>query len=144
MPSRENDLWTAIRSQLLEQGIDLDALACGKADTSGPVKIVCVAPSMRASVDALGTAARDQVVMVRVDADTLGDLDAWVETGAVKSRSEAAALFIREGLEVRSAELRELKGAIQGVDEARRKLREKAREVLGAQDEKPTQEKDAS
>ncbi len=70
--------------------------------------------------------------MVRVDAVTLADLDAWVETGAVKSRSEAAALFIREGLKVRGAELRELKEAIDGVDEARSRLRKKAREVLGA------------
>jgi len=47
--------------------------------------------------------------MVRVDEDTSNALDAWVEAGAVKSRSAAAALFIREGLKVRDSELQDLK-----------------------------------
>ncbi len=132
MVAKKNDLWTAVREQLLGQGIDLEALACGEGGLPGALKVVCIGTSMRESVDELGSASRDQVVMVRVDADTLADLDAWVETGAVKSRSEAAALFIREGLQVRTAELRELKDAIDGVDEARSRLRKKASEVLGA------------
>ncbi len=56
---------------------------------------------------------------------------AWVEAGAVKSRSAAAALFIREGLKARDPELQELKDAL--TDVARQRLREKAEGVLGAE-----------
>lgn len=142
MVGKKSDLWEAVREQLMGQGIDLEALACGEGGSPAALKVVCIGTSMRESVDELGSAARDQVVMVRVDAVTLADLDAWVETGAVKSRSEAAALFIREGLKVRGAELRELKDAIDGVDEARSRLRKKAREVLGADHDDASAEED--
>jgi len=54
-----------------------------------------------------------------------------VETGAVKSRSEAAALFIKEGLRVRATELSELGESLREVEEARDRLRKRVREVLG-------------
>lgn len=123
-------LWQALCDQLSQQGVDLERLACDES-TAVPLKVVCVDASMRDSLEAIGLAPRDQVVMVRVASETLQKLDAWVESGAVRSRSEAAALFIREGLKVRAAELDELRGAIRRVDAAREKLRRKARQVLG-------------
>ncbi len=123
-----------IRQQLKSQGLDLDALG-GDAVDGSAVKVVAVAANLCASVDDMGASARDQVLMVRVDAGTIKTLDAWVETGAVKSRSEAAALFLREGLGVRSEELAELGEALDGVEEAKQRLHEKARKVLGTQDE---------
>jgi len=69
--------------------------------------------------------------MVRVDEDTSKRLDAWVEIGAVKSRSEAAALFIREGLQVRADEMGELEEALQKVENAKQVLRDKAKTVFG-------------
>ena len=93
---------------------------------------MCLSGNLRDSVDALGDSARDNVVMVRGDDDTVNALDSWVEAGAVKSRSAAAALFIREGLKVRDPELQELKDALHDVDRARQRLREKAEAVLGA------------
>jgi Arc/MetJ-type ribon-helix-helix transcriptional regulator len=80
----------------------------------------------------MGGERRDQVVMVRLDKETTRDLDRWVEAGAVKSRSEAAMLFIREGLKVRSRELDQLKEAIESVESARERLKEQARSVLGS------------
>jgi len=74
---------------------------------------------------------RDQVVMVRVDEKTSQALDAWVETGAVKSRSEAAALFIREGLKMRADELERLRDALRDVESAKERLRQKAQELFG-------------
>jgi len=126
-------VWTQIQSQLQEQGIDLDALAasCGSG-SEGPVKVVCIGASLNSSLKELGSAARDQVLMVRVDAETVGSLDSWVETGAVRSRSEAAALFIKEGLRIRTEELSELAEALESVDAAKKRLREKASRVLGA------------
>jgi Arc/MetJ-type ribon-helix-helix transcriptional regulator len=69
--------------------------------------------------------------MVRIDDETTESLDDWVETGAVKSRSEGAALFIREGLKVRDEELARLKDALADVKAAKEKLREQAKDVLG-------------
>ena len=122
-----------ILEQLRSQGVDLTSLACGD-DCEKPVRVVCVAASVGDSLDEMGQSARDQVVMVRVDADTAGKLDAWVQTSAVKSRSEAAALFIREGLKVRSSELAALKDAIDEVEEARHRLRQRVQEVLGTEE----------
>jgi hypothetical protein len=128
--------------KLGEIGIDFEQCVGGgppKGDTGGErpaVKVVCVAPDLGESVREMGKAARDQVVMVRVDADTTTKLDAWVETGAVRSRSEAAALFIREGLKVRATELDRLRDALAGVEEAKERLRREARGVfnLGGDD----------
>jgi Arc/MetJ-type ribon-helix-helix transcriptional regulator len=113
---------------------DLDDLidCCSEqAQTARRAKIVCVSPGLRDSLDEMGATTRDQVVMVRVDEETAKAIDAWVETGAVKSRSEAAALFIREGLKVRADELDELNEALREVEVARERLRKRAREVFG-------------
>jgi hypothetical protein len=114
-------LWQAIKDQLKTQGFDLETLCC-TPQGAAPLKVVCVPSSLRESVEEMGGAARDQVVM-------------WVETGAVKSRSEAAALFIREGLKVRDQELKDLRDALADVEQAKSKLRDKARQVLGAEDD---------
>ena len=47
-----------------------------------------------------------------------------------KSRSEAAALFLREGLKVRGSELEKLKDAIKLVEKAKSNLHAKARKIL--------------
>ena len=101
------------------------------------VKIVCVATDVGESIKQMGEKIRDQVVMVRVDEETCRKLDSWVETGIVKSRSEAAAMFIREGLGVRTAELERLEKALGDVESAKDRLREQARKVLGEGTAKP-------
>ena len=138
------DAWDALRKQLESCGVDASKLSMGSGDcidlgaviqgldVGGAVKVMCLAGNLRDSVDALGDSARDHVVMVRVDEDTVNALDPWVEAGAVKSRSAAAALFIREGLKVRDPELQELEDALEDVDRAKQRLREKADDVLGA------------
>ena len=124
-------LWSRIREDLKKAGIDLD-MCCNLDTESGEgkehrVKVVCVSPDLKDSMEEMAQAPRDQVVMVRVDEATSKSLDSWVETGAVKSRSEAAALFIREGLKVRNAELDKLRDALQDVEKARERLKERAR-----------------
>ena len=47
--------------------------------------------------------ARDHVVMVRVNDESLRKLDALVQSGIFKSRSEAAAFLISEGVKAQSA-----------------------------------------
>ena len=116
----------------------LDALSALGVDASlledGPegARVVVVRASMEEAVNALGRGGRDQVVMTRLDAETVRALDRWVDAGVAKSRSEAAALFVQEGLKLRSAELEELSGAIDALEEARQALRSKARRIMGS------------
>ena len=124
------NVWQIIKDHLRELGLDAEAIGCTQGD-GGKIKVVCVSPGLQDSVTEIGKSTRDQVVMVRVDDETCRALDAWVESGAVKSRSEAAAVFIREGLKVRESELAQLQDALRDVDEARKRLRDKAREVFG-------------
>lgn len=118
-----------VRKELKAVGIDFETGCC--EGEPARIKVVCVSPDLKCAVEEVSKSARDQVVMVRVDEETLASLDAWVETGAVKSRSEAAAVFIREGMKLRASELAQLRDAIRGVEEAKQRLRDKAREVFG-------------
>lgn len=130
-PSASPGAWEKIADALRGQGIDPDALA----DEHGePVKCIVVASNLCGRVEELSRTAREQVVMVRVDTNTAASLDAWVETGQVKSRSEAAAVFIREGLRLYQSELEQLRDALREVETARDRLRARARAVLREDD----------
>ena len=112
----------------IDGGVDV---AAARRRGGSKVKVVCVTPGLKESVEALGQSARGHVVMVRVDDETLKSIDSWVQTGALKSRSEAAALFMREGLKMRADELEKLTGALEEVKAAKAKLRAQAAEVFG-------------
>lgn len=122
-------IWDHIREELKDKGIDLDADCC-EANDGSPLKVVCMAGGLSDSLEKMGKTTRDQVLMVRIDEDTRKKLDHWVETGAFKSRSEAAALFINEGLALHAKELGELQEALNNVEDAKENLRRKAREVF--------------
>jgi Arc/MetJ-type ribon-helix-helix transcriptional regulator len=122
-------IWDHIREELKDKGIDFDADCCEPTDGS-PLKVVCMSGGLSDSLRRMGKTTRDQVLMVRIDEDTRKKLDRWVETGAFKSRSEAAALFINEGLSLHSKELDELNEALSNVEDAKDRLRQKAREVF--------------
>lgn len=122
-------IWDRVREELESKGIDLDVRCC-ESSSSAPLKVVCMAGGLADSLKEMGKTPRDQVLMVRIDENTAKRLDSWIETGAFKSRSEAAALFIREGLQVHARELDELEDAIKGVENAKDRLKQKAREVF--------------
>ena len=124
-------IWETVKAELLSRGVDIDELCDISGKDRTRVKVVCVTPDLAESVEEMGRSNRDQVIMVRVDEETSHDLDAWVESGAVKSRSEAAALFIREGLKVRGSELDQLRDALKDVESAKERLRDRAKEVFG-------------
>ena len=123
------NLWGIIQEELARQGIDVDLVACGKPEAQG--RVICIAASLGDGMQDLAQAARDQVVMLRIDKESVDALDAWVQAGVAKSRSEAAALFLREGLKLRANELLDLKDALAKVEEAKRELRQRANVVLG-------------
>ena len=147
--TRTGNFWETLQNKLESLGVDLENSMGGigislhelEDRLADGIKVVCVTPDLGESVREMGENPRDHTVMVRVDEETQRKLDAWVETGAVKSRSEAAALFIREGLHVRSEELAELEDALASVDRAKQRLRAKAKTVFGdLQDEDSTKE----
>lgn len=77
---------------------------------------------------------RDNVVMVRVDKDSLDRLDELVEAEVVGSRSEAAAYLITAGIAARQG----LFNAIAAKVDEIRKAKEELRKLL--HDEAPPQE----
>ena len=130
----KNSLIDSIVETIEALGVEIgDEIEDSLRDMKGNWKVVGIWPNLGESVREMGESPRDHTVMVRVDADTSNRLDSWVEIGAVKSRSEAAALFIREGLQVRADELAELEEALQKVEKAKQGLRDKAKTVFGDQ-----------
>ena len=128
----KNSLIDSIIETIESLGVEIgDQVEASLRDIKGDWKVVTITPDLGESVREMGESPRDHTVMVRVDENTSKRLDAWVEIGAVKSRSEAAALFIREGLQVRADELAELEEALQNVEKAKQNLRDKARTVFG-------------
>ncbi|MEN8375098.1 MAG: hypothetical protein ABFS34_06570 [Gemmatimonadota bacterium] len=136
----DKGLWATIQKKLNQAGLEVELPDLSGLDPMN-CKMICMPFGLSASLREMARESRDNVVMVRVDDETVKSLDAWIETGAVKSRSEAAALFIREGLTVRAEELRELEDALRDVERAKERLRKKARTVL-REDEEATEAED--
>ena len=75
-----------------------EAVAAGKS-VQGAVRI-SLGENLKEAVSAV-TSGRENVVMVRVNEESLARLDELAEAGIVKSRSEAAAFLIGEGIKGR-------------------------------------------
>ena len=67
--------------------------------------------------------ARDSVVMVRVDKESLARLDDLVEAGIASSRSEAAAFLIGEGVKARSGLFDRISDKINQIRQTREELK---------------------
>ena len=74
-----------------------------------------------------GLGERGNVVMTRLDNADLKRIDALVEVEAFKSRSEAAAFFIRQGMDAR----KDLFDKVMPTVEKIRDLKEQAKKELG-------------
>ena len=66
---------------------------------------------------------RDNVVMVRVDADSLNKLDELVEAELAGSRSEAAAYLISEGIKSREPLFDAISAKVEEIRKAKEELR---------------------
>jgi len=73
-----------------------------------------------------GLGDRGNVVMTRLDDADLKQIDALVEVEAFKSRSEAVAYFINEGIKARKDLLERVKPTVDKI----RQLKKEARESL--------------
>jgi Arc/MetJ-type ribon-helix-helix transcriptional regulator len=130
--TRKSDIWVSIEKQLKERGIDLDK--CCQEGDQARMKVVCIAPDLGESYQELSKSVRGETVMIRIDENTNKNLDTWVETGYFKSRSEAAALFLKEGLKIRASELVKLKDSIDQLKKAKEKLRNEAKNIFGSRE----------
>ena len=128
--TEDQELHKIIFKKLADSGIDIEEI-CGTDLESATTKMVCISSDMGETFQEISGKPRGETVMVRLDEETRETLDAWVDTDYFKSRSEAAALFIREGLKVRSAELEKLKEALSAVEKAKKDLHDKTRQILG-------------
>ena len=67
--------------------------------------------------------ARDHVVMVRVNDDSLKSLDALVQSGIFKSRSESAAFLISEGVKAQATLFERISERIAEIERLRSELK---------------------
>jgi len=70
---------------------------------------------------------RSNVVMTRLNDEDLKQIDALVEVEAFKSRSEAAAFFIKEGIQARKDLFQKVMPTVKKI----RELKEQAKRSLG-------------
>ena len=70
-----------------------------------------------------GRTNRDNVVMVRVDDESLGRMDELVEAGIVNSRSEAAALLVTEGIKAKQGMFNRIAAKVEEIRKAKEELR---------------------
>jgi|GEM_PF-638714 hypothetical protein len=66
---------------------------------------------------------RDNVVMVRVDDDSLAKLDELLDAGIVNSRSEAAAMLITEGVKAKQGLFDRITAKVEEIRKAKEELR---------------------
>ena len=134
-----HNLLGSVQSLLDEHGISANVRIPDLVDGDIPGSMICITGDLSTSRTEMKRQSRDNVVMVRVDDASLDGLDSWIKSGVVSSRSEAAALFIKEGLSLRNQELGDLQASIDKVERAQEELRQKARTILG---DDPTAESD--
>ncbi len=67
---------------------------------------------------------RDNVVMVRMDDDSLSKVDELVEAGIVNSRSEAAALLVTEGIKSKQGLFDRIAAKVEEIRKAKEELRQ--------------------
>ena len=96
-----------------------------------------IASSVRTAVSR-ALADRTNVVMVRVNDETLRYLDMLVEADICKSRSESAAFLIAEGVKAKKALYERIAKVTEQIAELRRQLRE-----IVSEEDRPTREQAA-
>jgi len=101
---------------------DLASSAKAVAQKTGEVLNKATESISKAIESAL--AARDHVVMVRVNDESLRQLDALVQSGIFKSRSEAAAFLISEGIKAQDALFARISERIKEIERLRSELKD--------------------
>ena len=101
---------------------DLTSSAKAVAQRTGEVLGKATESISKAIESALS--ARDHVVMVRVNDESLRQLDALVQSGIFKSRSEAAAFLISEGIKAQEPLFGRIAERIKEIERLRSELKD--------------------
>ena len=101
---------------------DLASSAKAVAQKTGDVLTKATESIGKAIESALS--ARDHVVMVRVNDESLRQLDALVQSGIFKSRSEAAAFLISEGIKAQQPLFERIAERIKEIERLRSELKD--------------------
>ena len=125
------DILKSVQGLLDEHGVTASVQMPDLLDRGSSCRMICITGDLGTRRTQMKQQSRDNVMMVRVDDESIEALDSWIGAGVAASRSEAAALFIKEGLGLRGHELDQLRAPIDKVARAQKELREKARAILG-------------
>jgi Arc/MetJ-type ribon-helix-helix transcriptional regulator len=106
-----------------EEDVECTTMCCPE-ETSELAKKVKKKVLIRLAEDLEG---RGNVVMTRLNDDDLKQIDALVEVELFKSRSEAAAFFIKEGIQARKDLFQKVMPTVDKI----RDLKEQAKKSLG-------------
>ncbi|MCK4933547.1 hypothetical protein KAS06_02645 [Candidatus Bathyarchaeota archaeon] len=119
-----------------KEDIDEELSACCEGESGKPHKLMIKMRCPEGEDDAchekvlmkLGKhlGGRGNVVMTRLNDDDLKQIDALVEVEAFKSRSEAAAFFIKEGIQARKDLFQKVMPTVEKI----RELKEQAKKSL--------------
>ena len=113
---------TPVEEQVAEEAAE-KASTSKTAAKAEPWGFSEIASSLRTAVSRALT-GRTNVVMVRVNDETLCYLDMLVEADICKSRSESAAFLIAEGVKANAALYERISEVTEQIAELRRQLRE--------------------
>jgi len=111
-----------VEEQVAAESVE-EVSASETAAKAEPWKFSEIASSVRTAVSR-ALADRTNVVMVRVNDETLRYLDMLVEADICKSRSESAAFLIAEGVRAKTALYERIAEVTEQIAELRRQLRE--------------------
>ncbi|TEU13494.1 MAG: hypothetical protein E3J21_18535 [Anaerolineales bacterium] len=111
-----------VEEQVAEESVE-EASTSKTAAKTEPWGFSEIASSLRTAVSR-ALADRTNVVMIRVNDETLCYLNMLVEADICKSRSESAAFLIAEGVKANSALYERIAEVTEQIAELRRQLRE--------------------
>jgi hypothetical protein len=112
-----------VEEQVVEESAAEEASTSEAAAKAEPWRFSEIASSVRTAVSR-ALADRTNVVMVRVNDETLHYLDMLIEADICKSRSESAAFLIAEGVKGKTALYERIAEVTEQITELRRQLRE--------------------
>ena len=128
-PDNDDIVVTEIRNEEPQQKSGFDELASSVKEAAQEVAQK-TGEVFNKATESIGKAidsalsARDHVVMVRVNDDSLKSLDALVQTGIFKSRSEAAAFLISEGVKAQAPLFDRISERIKEIERLRSELKD--------------------
>ena len=126
-----------VEEQVAEEGVPEEAPVSKTAAKAEPWGFSEIASSLRTAVSRALT-GRTNVVMIRVNDETLRYLDMLVEADICKSRSESAAFLIAQGVKANAALYERISEVTEQIAELRRQLREIVRGEREAAGEQAT------